>query len=229
MAEKGITKTDKRLDKMIQKLKALIIERKESGNIEGLNLDKDLCRRIFEDNLILFSRAFRHDFVIPDFTDFCKYIEEIYWKCKANTGGQVANYIPQLAKFDKGRSNLSVISCQCQCHVMQLAAEYWGVSVCTVDGQRFIIGDTDVPFTIQSSGKPINYSIALNELGAEVVHKYVGQEPSGRMFNELVLDHNRKPHNPMVNAGAIVICSLLMYLIKVNSNFFGIHKILTNF
>lgn len=85
-----------------------------------------------------------------------------------------------------------------------------------MDGQRFSIGDTSIPFTIQSSGKPINYSIALNELGAEVVHKYVGQEPSGRMFNELVLDYNRKPHNPMVNAGAIVICSLLMYLIKVS-------------
>ena len=84
-----------------------------------------------------------------------------------------------------------------------------------MDGQRYSIGDTNIPFTIQSTGKPINYAIALHELGREEVHKYVGQEPSGRMFNELVLDYNRKPHNPMVNAGAIVICSILMYLIKV--------------
>ena len=96
------------------------------------------------------------------------------------------------------------------------ATEYWGVSLCTVDGQRFSIGDTQIPFTIQSTGKPINYAIALSELGAEVVHKYVGQEPSGRMFNELVLDQNNKPHNPMVNAGAIVICSLLLNMIEVN-------------
>jgi len=36
------------------------------------------------------------------------------------------------------------------------------------------------------------YAIALNELGEETVHQYVGQEPSGRMFNELILDHNSK-------------------------------------
>lgn len=34
------------------------------------------------------------------------------------------------------------------------------------------------------------------------------------MFNELVLDHNRKPHNPMVNAGAIIIASTLLNLIE---------------
>jgi glutaminase len=41
--------------------------------------------------------------------------------------------------------------------------------------------------------KPLTYAIALNELGQDTVHQYVGQEPSGRMFNELVLDHNSKP------------------------------------
>lgn len=40
--------------------------------------------------------------------------------------------------------------------------------------------------------KPLTYGIALDQLGQEVVHQYVGQEPSGRNFNELVLDHNSK-------------------------------------
>ena len=42
------------------------------------------------------------------------------------------------------------------------------------------------------SSKPLNYAIALNELGSNIVHKYVGQEPSGRKFNDLDLDYNSK-------------------------------------
>jgi len=86
----------------------------------------------------------------------------------------VASYIPQLARYDPN---------------------YWGVSVCTVDGQRFSIGDTNVPFTLQSSSKPFTYAVCLNELGRNVVHQYVGQEPSGRVFNELTLDNNSKKYN----------------------------------
>lgn len=120
-------------------------------------------------NIVLISKAFRQQFVIPDFNNFTKDIEDIYWKCKSNTDGKVASYIPQLSR---------------------VSPEYWGVSVCTIDGQRFSIGDTGVPFTIQSTSKPMTYAIAMEILGQELVHQYVGQEPSGRNFNELVLDYN---------------------------------------
>ena len=43
---------------------------------------------------------------------------------------------------------------------------------------------------MQSSSKPFTYAVCLNELGRDTVHQYVGQEPSGRMFNELSLDNN---------------------------------------
>lgn len=81
-------------------------------------------------------------------TKVTKDIEDIYWKCKSNADGKVASYIPQLARVNP---------------------DYWGVSVCTIDGQRFSIGDVNVPFTLQSCSKPLTYAIALEKLGQEVV------------------------------------------------------------
>ncbi len=110
LAETGIKKTDPRLKKMIEKLKAIRIQRDESGGIEALTLDRNLFKSLIRENLELISRAFSHKFVIPEFTDFCKYIEEFYWKCKANTGGRVADYIPQLSKYNTGFIHNSFIS-----------------------------------------------------------------------------------------------------------------------
>lgn len=47
----------------------------------------------------------------------------------------------------------------------------------------------------------------------------MGREPSGRGFNELTLNHNGRPHNPMINAGAIVTCSLIKPQMKVADRF----------
>ena len=57
---------------------------------------------------------------------------------------------------------------------------------------RLSYGDTDVPFSLQSIVKPLSYALVLNDLTPEVVHKYVGQEPSGKSFNELTLDYQSK-------------------------------------
>ena len=47
-----------------------------------------------------------------------------------------------------------------------------------------------MPFPVQSVSKPLNYALCINELGPENVHQYVGQEPSGEIFNTIKLDAN---------------------------------------
>jgi len=78
-----------------------------------------------------------------------------------------------------------------------------------VDGQRFAIGDTTTAFCLQSVSKTVAYCLALDEHGTDAVHRHMGREPSGRSFNELALNPQGLPHNPMVNAGAIMTTSLI--------------------
>lgn len=105
------------------------------------------------------------------------------------TTGEVATYIPALSTADP---------------------DWFGVSVVTVDGHRYDIGDVKQPFTIQSVSKPFAFAMALEEHGIEAVLERVGVEPSGDPFNAIEVDlASRRPHNAMVNAGAILVSSLL--------------------
>ena len=189
----GLRRTDPRLKPMMKNLETLKKESFKDEHAENLTLNRNQFKRVVRDSMQLLSRAFKNQFVIPEFGYFCDEIEKLYEECMENNQGNVATYIPQLARYDP---NL------------------WGVSICTVDGQRFSIGDTAVPFTMQSSSKPFTYAVCLNELGRETVHNYVGQEPSGRFFNELSLDSNDKPHNPLLNSGAIMSAAILLTLVN---------------
>ena len=53
---------------------------------------------------------------------------------------------------------------------------------------RYTKGNVDIPFAIQSCCKPLNYALCVNDMGPENVHRYVGQEPSGELFNMIKLD-----------------------------------------
>uniref|UniRef100_A0A3B3ZW14 glutaminase n=1 Tax=Periophthalmus magnuspinnatus TaxID=409849 RepID=A0A3B3ZW14_9GOBI len=155
---------------------------------DGVTLDRQQFKKCVQSNIVLLTQAFRKKFVIPDFQSFTTHIDELYESAGKLTGGQVADYIPQLAKF---------------------SPDLWGVSLCTVDGQRHTVGDTKVPFCLQSCVKPLKYAVAVHDHGTEYVHSFIGKEPSGLRFNKLFLNEEDKPHNPMVNAGAIVCTSLI--------------------
>jgi glutaminase len=145
---------------------------------------KALARR----NSSLIKRAVEGNLAVPDFAALTGDIDRMYRELLPVRSGAVADYIPQLRRVDPD----------------QLA-----IAVCTVDGQRFSAGDAQVAFCLQSVSKTVSYCLALDEHGAEEVHRHVGREPSGRSFNELALNPKGLPHNPMVNAGAIMTCSLI--------------------
>jgi glutaminase len=136
----------------------------------------------------LFEQVLSGQLAIPQFRDFCADLEVIYDKVSHERGGKLADYIPQLQRVDP---------------------EKYGVAVCSIDGQRASFGDADDSFCVQSCSKPITYCLALEEHGEEEVHRYVGAEPSGKTFNELALNSKGLPHNPMINAGAIMCGALI--------------------
>uniref|UniRef100_A0A4W6BN54 glutaminase n=1 Tax=Lates calcarifer TaxID=8187 RepID=A0A4W6BN54_LATCA len=179
----GLRTGDPRLKECMETLKETL--KKTS---DGVTLDRHLFKKCVQSNIVLLTQAFRKKFVIPDFQSFTSHIDELYESAKNLSGGQVADYIPQLAKF---------------------SPDLWAVSLCTVDGQRHTVGDTKVPFCLQSCVKPLKYAVAVHDHGTEYVHSFIGKEPSGLRFNKLFLNEDDKPHNPMVNAGAIVCTSLI--------------------
>ncbi|XP_056614906.1 glutaminase a isoform X5 [Triplophysa dalaica] len=178
----GLRTGDPRLKECMEMLKVTLKTTSDGA------LDKHLFKKCVQSNIVLLTQAFRKKFVIPDFQSFTSHIDQIYESAKSLSGGQVADYIPQLSKF---------------------SPNLWAVSLCTVDGQRYTAGDTKVPFCLQSCVKPLKYAIAVHDHGTDYVHRFIGKEPSGLRFNKLFLDEDDKPHNPMVNAGAIVCTSLL--------------------
>uniref|UniRef100_A0A8D3C6Y7 glutaminase n=1 Tax=Scophthalmus maximus TaxID=52904 RepID=A0A8D3C6Y7_SCOMX len=177
----GLYPSDPRLKGCMENIRQAV---KESAG-EAM-MDRDLFHRCVGGNIVLLIQAFRNKFIIPEFDVFAHKINEIYNRVQHQTDGKVADYIPQLAKF---------------------SPELWGVSLCTVDGQRHSVGDTKLPFCLQSCVKPLQYAIAVHEAGTESVHHYVGKEPINFRYRKL--SFSTSPHNPMVNAGAIVISSLI--------------------
>jgi glutaminase len=128
----------------------------------------------------------------PAFTDaeLQGAVDAAYAAALPNKDGKVASYIPELARADP---------------------EALAVAVCTPDGRVFTAGDALAEFTAQSASKPFLYGTALKRHGEPAVRAVVGVEPTGDAFNSLVRleSGTGRPHNPMVNAGAIAVASLL--------------------
>ncbi|MET1256480.1 glutaminase [Aliikangiella maris] len=87
----------------------------------------------------------------------------------------------------------------------------FGIHMTTIESENFSIGDANDRFSIQSISKVLSLTYALNLVG-EKIWQRVRIEPSGSAFNSLVqLEYEKGiPRNPFINAGAIVICDILV-------------------
>jgi glutaminase len=89
-------------------------------------------------------------------------------------------------------------------------ASDFGIALAGLDGEVHCAGVCDVPFALQSIAKVFTYALALDDHGREHVMTRVGVEPSGESFTSIVFDERgRRPHNPMVNAGALAAVDLV--------------------
>jgi glutaminase len=104
--------------------------------------------------------------------------------------GEVATYIPELARVDP---------------------KAFGLVVIDADGHVAAGGDSDTPFSIQSISKVFTLTLALGMAGDRLWRR-VGREPSGSPFNSIVqLERERGiPRNPFINAGAIAVTDVIL-------------------
>ena len=140
---------------------------------------------------------------------FAKNFKQAYQEIKEDKKyqwGKKATYIPSLVEAD----------------------ENWFASAfCSSDGQFTQVGDSKVNFSMQSISKVVAYAFLYNHYllagKEEEIEKWIGEEPSGLPFNSPSFDKDGRPHNPMVNAGAILVCTLLVNegkTVKDFQNFF---------
>lgn len=106
-------------------------------------------------------------------------------------GGRVATYIPELGKANP---------------------DDLGIVLTDINGKSYKSGLHDKKFTIQSVSKPLSLMLALMDIGEDAVFSKVGMEPTGDPFNSIIRLETftkGKPLNPMINAGAITVSSLI--------------------
>jgi glutaminase len=118
-------------------------------------------------------------------------IEKIVRNAEQCQDGETANYIPELSNVD---NNLTALA------------------VSPLNSTPIIFSNIPCPpITLQSTGKLIPLIGLLEELGVEEVLKWVKVEPTGDDFASIsrLERFGPKPSNPMVNAGAIALCSFI--------------------
>ena len=84
-------------------------------------------KECIQGNYNIVEKSIAERFVIPEFKNFQREVKGLFDEVKQNKNGKVADYIPELAKANP---------------------DLWGVSICSIDGQRMSIGDWNELFSV---------------------------------------------------------------------------------
>ncbi len=96
--------------------------------------------------------------------NYQKVLQDIYQTVGLEENkGEVAKYIPELAKIDPNK---------------------FGVHFLSIENEEYGIGDWQTKFSIQSISKVLSLSLAYKLLGKKIWER-VGVEPSGSAFNRV--------------------------------------------
>ena len=119
-------------------------------------------------------------------------LQRILTECRPYANqGHVATYIPELANVDPGK---------------------FGICVFVEDGKEYAAGDYLERFTMQSVVKPLILLQALMDSGTDAVRALVGVEATGKPFDAFNYSDQALTGahiNPMINTGAIALCTLI--------------------
>ena len=117
-------------------------------------------------------------------------VTKIYHKLKHVSGGKNADYIPELEKVNP---------------------KLYAISIYTIDGQQFNIGDFNHEFAIESCSKVFTLALALKKYGIQNIKKKIGAFSSKQKFNSICAVDKMRNHtiNSFDNAGAMATTSLL--------------------
>ncbi|AMQ26761.1 TPA: glutaminase A [Legionella pneumophila] len=116
-------------------------------------------------------------------------LEELVHAAELNQEGKTADYIPELANVNQ---------------------ELTAIAVQPLGEKTLAYSNNPLhPVTLQSTGKMIPLIGLLEEFGADQLFEWVKVEPSGDDFASITRleQFGPKPSNPMLNAGAIALCS----------------------
>ena len=119
-------------------------------------------------------------------------LEQVITGCSHYTSqGHVATYIPELANVDPNKL---------------------GIFISTESGKEYSAGDYLDQFTMQSVAKPLILLQALMDSGIDAVRALVGVEATGKPFDAFNYSDQALTGahiNPMINTGAIALCTLI--------------------